>query len=641
MTKEKKQNPKMLSVDALRHNEYYGMQTVFDDLYAKSKAGEDFTDLMDIITSRENILLAYRNIKTNTGSNTAGVDKLTIKDIGCLTPDELVKTVQSKLAPSMEGYTPKPVRRVEIPKPNGGIRPLGIPCIWDRLIQQCTKQVMEPIAEAKFSDNSYGFRPNRSVKHAISKTHKLMQISNLHYVIEFDIKGFFDNVDHSKLMRQLWAIGFKDKRLIFTIRRILRAGIKMPDGKMIHPEKGTPQGGIVSPLLANVVLNELDHWVESQWQENPITSKYSIGINKSGASIKSHGYRAMKKTNLKEMFIVRYADDFRIFCRTKTQAERTKIAVTQWLSERLRLEVSSEKTRVVNVKRRYSEFLGFRIKVQRKGVKGKLKHTVRSHMCDKALNREKTKLIEQAKHITKPRDDKTEKQEIILYNQIVEGIQNYYCIATNVNIDAAELNKAIMTVLTNRLGTQKGTRLVSKGRPLTLHEKERYGKSKMLRFVAGSEEPIYPIGYVQHRNPMAKRAIVNSYMPQGRAAIHDNLRIDVKLMRKLMLSAADGRSAEYADNRISLFSAQWGKCAVTGDEFTSTDEIHCHHIIPRAKGGTDKYENLVLVHKTVHELIHMSDMDTINAYLKAYKLSKKQMRKLSEFRCKAGLEAIE
>lgn len=195
-------------------------------------------------------------------------------------------------------------------------------------------------------------------------------------------------------------------------------------------------------------------------------------MHDNGSPNKGNGYSAMKKTDLKEMFIVRYADDFRIFCRTKTQAERTKFAVTQWLSERLRLEVSPEKTRVVNVKRRYSEFLGFKIKVRPKGVKGKLKHTVRSHMCDKALKRAKNKLTEQAKYIAKPRENRTEKQETTLYNQMVEGIQNYYAIATNVNLDARKLNRAAMTVLTNRLGTQKGTRLVNKGRPLTPHERE-------------------------------------------------------------------------------------------------------------------------------------------------------------------------
>lgn len=334
------------SIDALRHSEYYGMQEIFDNLYAKSKAGNTFTDLMGIILSRENILLAYRNIKTNAGSMTPGTDKLTIANIGCLLPDEVVNRVRKIVHGHKRwGYRPKPVRRKDIPKPNGKIRPLGIPCIWDRLIQQCVKQVLEPICEAKFSENSYGFRPNRSAENAIASLYRLMQLSNLHYVVEFDIKNFFDEVDHSKLIRQLWALGIRDTSLLAKIRRILKAPIRMPNGEMVYPTKGTPQGGIISPLLANVVLNELDHWIDGQWQENPVTRKYSISYSKNGTPNKGSGYAAMRRTNLKEVYIIRYADDFRILCRTKTQAEKARIAVTQWLHERLRLEVSPEKNK--------------------------------------------------------------------------------------------------------------------------------------------------------------------------------------------------------------------------------------------------------------------------------------------------------
>lgn len=184
---------KLLCVDNLRHAEYYGMQNVFDDLYAQSKSGEEFTDLMTLILSRENILLAYRNIKTNAGSRAAETDGLTINDIGRLTAEQVVDKARFIVVGSPHGYRPKAVRCKDIPKPYDPTktRPLGIPCIWDRLIQQCVKQVMEPICEAKFSENSYGFRPNWSTEHAIDRTYRLMQLTHLHYVIEFDIKGFF------------------------------------------------------------------------------------------------------------------------------------------------------------------------------------------------------------------------------------------------------------------------------------------------------------------------------------------------------------------------------------------------------------------------------------------------------------------
>lgn len=513
-----KQQKKLLCVDDLRHAEYYQMQDTFDNLYSKSRNGEIFQNLMPLILSRENILLAYRNIKSNGGSKTRGTDKIVIDDIGKLSAEEYVEKLRYIVAGSKHGYRPKAVRRKEIPKLNGKLRPLGIPCMWDRLVQQCIKQIMEPVCEAKFSENSYGFRPLRSVEHAIQRIYQLMQRTNLHYVVEFDIKGFFDNVDHSKLIKQIWSLGIRDKQLLYVIKQIVKAPIKMPDGDIQYPEKGTPQGGIISPLLANIVLNELDHWIDSQWIEHPITEKYSYKVNSNGSKDLGHAYRAMKTTGLKEMYIVRYADDFRILCRTKSEAERIKIAVSKWLCERLRLEVSPEKTRIVNVKKKYSEFLGFKIKVHPKGGKW----TVESHVCDKALCRQKEALIEQAKKVAKPPQHSTESYEIHLYNAKVVGAQSYYKIATHINIDFNVLNLAVMRVFTNRLRTQKCNRLRRKGRPLTKAEIGLYGNTPMMRYVAGSDEPIYPIGFVQHKPPWTKKRKSNFYTAEGRKEIHDN-----------------------------------------------------------------------------------------------------------------------
>ena len=294
-------------VNKLRHAEYYDMQGTFDELFSKASKGEKFESLMNVIFARDNILLAYRNIKRNGGSVTPGTDGLTMCDVEKYTPEELIKKVRN----ITKNYSPRTVRRKEIPKLNdpSKTRPLGIPCIWDRLIQQCVLQILEPICEAKFSNNSYGFRPNRSCENAVASCYKLMQLSHLSYVVEFDVKGFFDNVDHSKLIKQIWALGIQDKKLIYMIKSMLKAQIQLEDGTMVTPDKGTPQGGIISPLLANIVLNELDWWVDSQWQNNPVIDNYKACYNKKGVQDKSHGYRGMRSTKLKEMYIVRYADD--------------------------------------------------------------------------------------------------------------------------------------------------------------------------------------------------------------------------------------------------------------------------------------------------------------------------------------------
>ena len=248
MPKEKAE--KSLCMSGLRHAEYYGMQEVFDGLYAKSSKNETFTNLMNIILKRENILLAYRNIKSNDGSKTPGTDGVTFDDIGKLMPDEVIDTVRFITIGSTHGYRPKPVRRKEIPKPYDPTktRPLGIPCVWDRLVQQGIKQVMEPICEAKFHERNNGFRPYRSTQNAIAQCYKMAQLQNLHFVVDVDIVGFFDNIDHSKLIRQLWGIGIQDRKLIMIIKQMLKAEILFND-IIITPETGTPQGGFYPHFL--------------------------------------------------------------------------------------------------------------------------------------------------------------------------------------------------------------------------------------------------------------------------------------------------------------------------------------------------------------------------------------------------------
>ena len=205
---------KNLKRQNLRNNEYYNSQQTFDNLYEQSRKGKKFQSIMEIITLEENILLAYRNIKKNKGSHTQGTDFKNIEFLAQMTTEDLVAFTRKKL----QNYFPKKVRRVEIPKPNGKTRPLGIPTIEDRLIQQCILQVLEPICEAHFYNHSYGFRPIRSAKHAIARCYHHINITQLHYVVDIDVKGFFDNINHAKLMKQLWAMGIRDKSLLKVIR---------------------------------------------------------------------------------------------------------------------------------------------------------------------------------------------------------------------------------------------------------------------------------------------------------------------------------------------------------------------------------------------------------------------------------------
>ena len=223
---------------------------------------------------------------------------------------------------------------------------------------------------------------------------------------------------------------------------------------------------------------------------------------------------------------------------------------------------------------------------------------------------------------------------------MVLGMQNYYQIATNVNLDCMKLNRAVMAIFTNRLGASKKGRLRKTGRQLTTKEATRYGKSKMLRYVAGEGEPIFPVGYIQHRKPMAKVYSANCYTPEGRKFIHTNLSVDKLLMYQLMKLSLENRTIEYADNRISLFSAQHGKCAITLEEFQKANEIHCHHIVPTRAGGNDDYKNLILVKEAVHRLIHAKTEETIQKYIALLKLNKVQLIRLNKYRVLAGNQEL-
>ena len=618
MTKQKK----------LRHLEYYDLQECFDKLYAKSRQGEVFTKLMEIVSSEENIRLAYRNIKRNSGSYTSGTDNLNIKDIEKLSVEKLAEIIQRKL----KFYKPKPVRRVEIPKPNGKTRPLGIPTIVDRLVQQCILQVLEPICEAKFHERSNGFRPNRSAENALAQCYRMIHRQHLYFVVDVDIKGFFDNVNHSKLIRQMWAMGIRDKQLICIIKQMLKAPIILPDGNKVFPTKGTPQGGILSPLLANIVLNELDWWISSQWETMPTQKNYRTGVNSNGSLNKNKVFEALRRSELKEMYIVRYADDFKIFCRKRSDADKIFIAVKQWLKDRLKLEISEEKSKVVNLKKHYSEFLGFKLKSVRKGKK----FVVRSHMTDKAVKRVTENLKKQIREISHGKTKNDEILQIKQYNSMVMGIHNYYRYATNISLDCMKIQFSVYTVMYHQLrGQLKKNGFIQRNVIL-----KNYGKSRMVRYM--HQEPICPIGYIQTRNPMYKKRKICKYTAEGREEIHKSLKFDESVITVLHMLAREvipNRSIEYLDNRVSLYAAQYGKCAVTGRTLW-IDEIHCHHKKPTSQGGTDEYNNLVIVHKDVHMLIHAVKSETIQAYLDKVKPDKSQLEKINKFRMLAGNPAI-
>lgn len=622
----------------IRNMEYYSLTNEFTNLYEKSKNVEVFKNLMGIIKSENNIRLAFKNLCTNSGSNTPGVDQITIKEIKDIETTDMIKKVRTML----REYRPKAVRRKNIPKINGSTRPLGIPAIWDRLVQMCIKQVMEPICEAKFSEHSHGFRPHRSAETAIAEVESLMQRQNFTYAVSIDIKSFFDNVNHRKLIRQLWTLGIQDTRLLQVINAMLKAPVKLEDGTIEHPTKGTPQGGILSPLLANIVLNELDEWLFSQWEGFAMNKVVGIKAQyqKDGKTRKlSHELRNLRQSNLKEIKFVRYADDFVIFTKSRQTAIRIKEATIKWLSERLKLEVAAEKTKILNLKRKYLNFLGFKIKVKPKGLKrnDKVKYVVDARMSDKAVAKAKLDLRNAVKLIQHTTGN-NRKTAIDRYNLIVIGKQNYYGIANNVTKDFNKIHNSIRKSLKNRLRTDakhKETKNTWQYESL----KRKFDKSKQVRWIEG--RAVVPISYYKARDPMAKERVVNDYTPDGRNRINElsGKKYYSEEFIKVMLKPNKGESALLNENRITLYTMQNGKSRISG-RLLSANNIEVHHKLPKHLGGTDEFANLCLITRMEHKLIHAVNEDIIAKYLRNLGLNAKSLKKVNVLRELAGLEPI-
>ena len=608
----------MLKKTKLRHSEYYDMQRKYDELYSNSLNGNNFYKLIDIIGSEENIRLAYRNIKTNKGSNTAGVDNLTIKDIWHLNDTKIIHEVRKRL----NNYQPQAVKRVLIPKEGSDKkRPLGIPTIWDRLVQQSILQVLEPICEAKFHNHSYGFRPNRSTHHALSRVVSLINIGHQHYCVDIDIKGFFDNVCHKKLLRQMWTLGIRDKSLLCVISKILKSEI---EGEGI-PNKGTPQGGIISPLLSNIVLNELDWWISSQWET----------YKPHRISTRHLGFRqyARKYTNLKCGYVVRYADDFKIMCRTYDEAQRFYHATVDFLKSRLGLEINPKKSKVVNLKKNSSVFLGFKIKVVKQG-KAKFGYIAKTSMSDKAITKAKRQLKERIKGIQK----ELTSEKVTQFNSTLLGIQNYFKYAVTIYMDLTEVNYSLRRVIRTRL--RNNMKHMKFCETSVNFKRKTKGIQPNTKIYAVQNTPLLPVTGIHHKNPWNFSQVICNYTETGRNKVHSNLKaIPKDVLNQVMRTYSKNKSIEYNDNRISKYVAQYGKCYVTGEEI-GIERVHCHHIVPIKQGGDDKYNNLVIVDWFIHKLIHMTNLNKITHYLRSFKLNKKQMDKLNVLRTKAGNEPI-
>ena len=422
------------------------LREIQDKLYQHSKEVYDaggrpaFKGLLEIMSAEATIITAIHNIKSNHGSETPGVDFKTMRKDYLEKPYQwVIKDIQG----AIKHFEAQEIRRKYIDKPGKAEkRPLGIPTIRDRIVQECMKLVLEPILEAQFFAHSYGFRPMRDAEMALARINQVSHVSAKYWIVEGDISKCFDNIDHSILLRRLYHIGIKDRRVLQIVKAMLRAGIM--DECAVN-EYGTPQGGIISPLLANAYLDIMDEWVAKQWERKNTRRTYRTEGTKR---------KSLYQTSLAPGWLIRYADDFVIITDTRAHSEQLKPKLQTFLRSKLKLTLSTEKTLITDVRRKHIHFLGYELKmIPGNSRTGYITKTIPDR---ERLQRKVDSIAESIKKI--PRNFSKEQfiWEINRINSQVRGIIQYYQCCTWVSVALRRHSHRLQMIAKDRLKQYSG-----------------------------------------------------------------------------------------------------------------------------------------------------------------------------------------
>ena len=603
------------------------LNKLLQDIYLKTKENyesdikSNFTGILEIIASEANIITSIHKIKANKGSHTAGIDEKEIDDYLNKGFDEVIEIVRAKLY----DYNPSMVRRVWIPKPGKSEkRPLGIPTIIDRIIQECVRNIIEPIAEAQFFEHSYGFRPMRSADMAIARIKHINFHAKCYWVVEGDIKGFFDNIDHNTMINSLWNLGIRDKRVLSIIKQMLRAGVMDECSKS---ELGTPQGGIISPLLANIYLNRFDNFMTGDFERKKLKKPHSRRDGEISA-MRNH-------SNLKTCYYVRYADDWVILTDSQEDAERLKFKAKKYLHDTLKLDLSEEKTLITNVCSKPIKFLGVEIRMVKKNGKWVNKVSPESERFKRKMKDLSREIFYIRKTSTLDADRLIE--NINRVNSIIVGLINYYSMCDQISVvirKYAWLLKYTAYKSLKRYGGQ-WIRANEVSNLIGLHfgHKANIPAIKYKDMYIG----VTDINFAKWDNPRCKNQNETPYTPEGRELYNKRMRKKGLKVRTdevnstthafyIRMSKNPLYNFEYFMNRPYTYNRDKGKCKICGG-YVEPNEARFHHVDKKLPmNQMNKVKNLITVHQYCHDLIHSNTEST--------SLSEKTLKNIEKYRNK-------
>ena len=524
---------------------------------------DDIQSLVNILIRKSTavrILATWRITQHNQGKYTAGIDGIAIPRNHSR---EQQNQMRLRLLDKIDfDKKPDPIRRVFIPKPNGGKRPLGIPTLHDRIIQDILRIAIEPIVEYHFSDNSFGFRPKRSCQDAMSMLQKFLAKSDRKkYVIEGDIKGCFDNINHNHILNTLedWLI---PKWTIQIIGRMLKSGI-FHNGEIYDSETGTPQGGVISPLLANVALTTLDDF----------------------CFLKYGRHNNTKKGTYKTSPIIRYADDFIIVCKSEIVAKEIKSEIANHLSNKAGLTLSEEKTKITHITKGFN-FLGFNFRKYKEYNSDKTKLLIKP---------QKEKVIALLKSCKETLDsNKTAKQisVISLLNQKIRGWGMYFR-----HVSSKDTFSKIDYHLWWKSYRWSKRRHSNKSNSWII-KRYYHGTGRSVYFTdKETNNSLFPLSSIKINNFVKIKSGIRVYDNKPETIEYWNMREYKNAYNQI-----------YTVKMRRLYERQKGKCPYCKEQLTqqqiNNTELHIHHVKPVSLGGDNGYSNLRLIHSECHRELH-------------------------------------
>lgn len=613
-------------IEFFKSADNYGMLKVYEDLYKKSIKNINVKNLIPMIKNIRNMMTAIRYLKSKTTVNIPGIDG---QKFDLLLQSYSYEELHEIICKRIDNYQTDGVKKIYLEKKSGG-RQLyfGYNAI-DKIIHQMIKQILEPYCEGKFFKHSYGFRPTRNMGEALARCHHLVLNAECEYCVNIEIEDFYSNIHHNLLLKQIWNIGIRDKQVLALIRKILKSPVDC-----VIQEKGLIPDCILSPLLSNIVLNEMDQWIAGQWEQfknHTETTKKSDEFFKELRGKRKYlnpEYNPKRKVkdnrkwiwewkSLKIGYLVRYAEDIKIFTQNYKDARKWYFGLKQFIEKRLHLNINEANSKVVNLKKAKCTFQGFDLSITdtkkikkkpRSNVKRKSSKTVHQLRVRVSTENIKKMSMEYKRHLKQLESSGgRDLNDIEALNKRILAWQNYCRYGTYPSKDLDIVYQRCVTKL-NKLW--KCSQVI---KPVAIDEISLVNKSFARRYknyhgmtwLGANERAIYPIWAVKQKRLAQRKPDISPFIKKDLLTYwKQNLEWDNQRAFKLIQNYCCSKWVDaFTYTAVTeLFTTQFGKCPVSGLPLELGFEIH--HIIPKSIGGSDEFKNLVMLNPNVHKLIH-------------------------------------